>query len=143
MTQQPNGAYQTPQPQSPQYTAPTAPLPDYVEPQQAPAYAAPSATLAAPTTLAYTNTFALVSVVLAFIVPIAGIVFGHLALGQIKRNGDTGRGLALTGLIAGYAYVVFLALFFIFYFSLIFMMIAGMGAAFGEFGSYDYGYDYS
>ncbi len=92
------------------------PAAQYV-PQQAP-----------PTTLAYTNTFALISIITAFISPIAAVVFGHLALGQIKRNGDAGRGLALTGLIIGYSYFAFIALFIIFYLSIIGLMFASMGA---------------
>jgi hypothetical protein len=31
-----------------------------------------------------------------------GIVFGHIALGQIKRTGETGRGMAIAGLVIGY-----------------------------------------
>ncbi len=83
---------------------------------------------APPTTLAYTNTFALVSIITAFLSPVAAVVFGHLALSQIKRNGDAGRGLALTGLIIGYSYFVFIALFVIFYLSLIGLVMASMGA---------------
>jgi hypothetical protein len=37
---------------------------------------------------------------------IVGIVFGHLARSRIKRSGDAGAGLALAGLIIGYAEIV-------------------------------------
>ena len=95
-----------------------------------------------PTTLAHTNTFALVSILTVFLQPIAGIVFGHIGLSQIKRNGDAGRGIALTGLILGYAYFAMLVVFIGLYVSMIGIMIASMGAAFGDFGGYDsYGYD--
>lgn len=67
------------------------------------------------TTLAHTNTFAVVSLILAFIQPIAGIVFGHMGMSQIKKNGDAGRGIALTGLIVGYVYTALLITFFIAY----------------------------
>ena len=30
------------------------------------------------------------------------VVFGHIALGQIARTGQSGRGLAITGLVLGY-----------------------------------------
>ena len=30
------------------------------------------------------------------------VVFGHIALGQIARSGQSGRGLAITGLVLGY-----------------------------------------
>ncbi|SJN24171.1 hypothetical protein FM104_04395 [Microbacterium esteraromaticum] len=37
------------------------------------------------------------------IVPIAAVVFGHVAHGQLKRNPtQTGNGMMLTGLITGY-----------------------------------------
>jgi hypothetical protein len=34
---------------------------------------------------------------------ILAIIFGHLAINQINRTGEAGRGLALAGLIIGYA----------------------------------------
>ena len=37
---------------------------------------------------------------------IPAIVFGHLARGQIKRTGEQGAGLALAGLILGWAAVI-------------------------------------
>lgn len=49
-----------------------------------------------------TNTLAILALVLSFIVSIAGIICGHLALAQIKRTGEAGRELALAGLIVGY-----------------------------------------
>lgn len=101
----------------------------YPQPEPAQALATP------PTTLAYTNTFALVSIITAFISPIAAIVFGHMALGQIKRTGDAGRGLALTGLIIGYSYFVMIALFVLFYISMIGIMIASFGALASEISS--------
>ena len=114
----------------PPQTAPNAPQAPYRAnaPQSAAAQRAQQ-----PTTLAYTNTFALVAVILGFLQPIAGIVFGHLALGQIKRNGDTGRGLALTGLIVGYVMVAFWVAFIVFYVVVIFSMIAGFGSMMSSF----------
>lgn len=49
-----------------------------------------------------TNTLAILALVLSFVVSIGGIVCGHLALAQIKRTGESGRELALAGLIIGY-----------------------------------------
>lgn len=34
------------------------------------------------------------------------IVFGHIALSQIKRTGEGGGGLAIAGLILGYLWLV-------------------------------------
>uniref|UniRef100_UPI003783BBAB DUF4190 domain-containing protein n=1 Tax=Pseudolysinimonas sp. TaxID=2680009 RepID=UPI003783BBAB len=48
------------------------------------------------------NTLAIVALVLSFVVSIGGIVCGHLALSQIKRTGESGREMALAGLIIGY-----------------------------------------
>lgn len=60
-----------------------------------------------------TNTLAIVSLVagivaylfLGFIGGLAAIITGHIALGQIKRTGQNGRGFALTGTILGYVNV--------------------------------------
>lgn len=88
----------------------------------------PAAPSTSATTLDKTNTFALLSIILAFLSPIAGIVFGHLGLSQIKRNGDAGRGIALTGLIISYAYFVFLAIFIVLYIGFFAVMIGSLGA---------------
>lgn len=53
-----------------------------------------------------TNALAIAALVSAFVFAPLGIVFGHLSLGQIKRTGEDGRGLALAGLIIGYAVTV-------------------------------------
>jgi heme A synthase len=50
-----------------------------------------------------TNVLAIVSLVTAFVVSLAAIITGHIALAQIKRTGEKGRGLALAGVILGYA----------------------------------------
>lgn len=52
-----------------------------------------------------TNTFAILSLVLAFVVAPVGIVFGHLSLSQIKKTNEGGRGLAIAGLVVGYVSV--------------------------------------
>ena len=40
--------------------------------------------------------------VLPFVGSLAGAIMGHLSLGQIKRTGEGGRGMALTGVILGW-----------------------------------------
>ncbi len=58
-----------------------------------------------------TNTLAIVAFVLGLcgfvsgITAIGGIICGHLALSQINRTGEGGRGFALAGLIIGYALI--------------------------------------
>ena len=49
-----------------------------------------------------TNTLAIISLVSAFFVSLAAVITGHIALGQIRRTGESGRGLALSGLVLGY-----------------------------------------
>lgn len=53
-----------------------------------------------------TNTLAIVALILGIVVPIGGIICGHIALSQIKRTGEQGRGLALAGTIIGYVLTV-------------------------------------
>ncbi|WP_165906008.1 DUF4190 domain-containing protein [Agromyces badenianii] len=108
-------------------TAPAAPA--YGEPQAAaPAYGQPAygqpAYGQAPATK--TNTLAIVSLVASIagvviwgIGFIVGVICGHIALGQIKKTGEQGRGLAVAGLIVGYigivlsiiGVIIFIALF--------------------------------
>ena len=53
-----------------------------------------------------TNVLAIIALVLGIFVPIGGIICGHIALGQIKRTGEAGHGLALVGTIIGYAFTI-------------------------------------
>jgi hypothetical protein len=50
------------------------------------------------------NTLAVVSIATALtsIGAVAAIITGHVALTQIKKSGESGRGLALAGTILGY-----------------------------------------
>ena len=45
---------------------------------------------------------------------VLAVVFGHVALGQIARNGQSGRGFAIAGLVLGYVGLatLFVAIFF-------------------------------
>ena len=76
------------------YQQPGTPLPQQ---QQQPYGPQPSAGPPPPT-----NTLAIIAFVGSFFVSIAGIICGHIALGQIKRTGERGRGFALAGTIIGY-----------------------------------------
>lgn len=71
-------------------------------PDRAPTGYAPQS-YAAPTR---TNPLAIASFVLAFFVTLLSIIFGHVALSQIKRTGEGGRGLALAGLWISYLSIV-------------------------------------
>lgn len=78
-----------------------------------------------------TNTLAIVSLVLAFFVSLGAVITGHLALSQIKKTNEEGRGLALIGLTLGYlglaagavALIIFLTLPLI-----VSQQIAGLGS---------------
>ncbi|MEB0274837.1 DUF4190 domain-containing protein, partial [Cryobacterium sp. 5B3] len=52
------------------------------------------------------NVLAIVSLVSAFFVSLAAIITGHIALSQIKKTGEKGRGLAIAGLVLGYLGIV-------------------------------------
>jgi hypothetical protein len=99
--------------------APPAPQP-YAQPyaQQNPYAAAPYQPNMGPRT----NALAIVSLVsslaglvIPILAPIAGIITGHLAMGQIKRTGEAGHGLALAGTIIGYALTGLTLLVVLFY----------------------------
>ncbi|WP_308301015.1 MULTISPECIES: DUF4190 domain-containing protein [unclassified Crossiella] len=48
-----------------------------------------------------------------FILPVLGIIFGAVALNQIKQSGEQGRGMALAGLVVGCVWVGLFLLFFL------------------------------
>lgn len=73
---------------------PGAPVPPYQQPgAQVPAPQAPM------------NPLALVSFIGSFFIGLVGVICGHIALKQIKRDGGRGRGFALAGTIIGYVSV--------------------------------------
>ncbi|NUU04829.1 DUF4190 domain-containing protein [Leifsonia sp. C5G2] len=88
--------------------APTSSTTDIRSPQTAPP--------------AGTNPLAIVTLVAAFLFPLAAIICGHISLGQIRRSGQNGRGLAKTGLVLGY---VFLAVWVL----LLVLIVIGVMAA--------------
>jgi uncharacterized protein YacL len=49
-----------------------------------------------------TNVLAIVGLILAIFFPLVGAIVGHVALGQIKKTGEEGRGLALAAVIVGW-----------------------------------------
>jgi hypothetical protein len=109
----PTGGYQTPPP-APGYQQ--APPPGY---QQAPPgyYQAPPAQQQyygyQPPATPPMNTLAIITIILAFVFSPAGIVTGHIALKQIDRTHESGRGLAKAGLILSYVFTALWLLFVI------------------------------
>lgn len=74
-----------------------------------PAFGQPAYRQSAPT-----NSLAIAALVSSLVLAPLGIVFGHVALGQIKRTGEEGKGLAIAGLVIGYVGTAFLLLYVIF-----------------------------
>ena len=84
---------------------------NWYPPEQQPGYAAPN--YAMPTGYGYstpapaaTNGWAIASLVVSLVScgigSLLGVIFGHVAMSQIKRTGAGGRGLAVAGLVIGY-----------------------------------------
>lgn len=96
-------------PQSPAYGSPP---PTYGSPPQPPPYGDPVPPPAGPPTKSGTNGFAIASLILGLVAPCGGllsVVFGIVALNQIKKTGQRGRGLAIGGLVATGVWLVAIA----------------------------------
>lgn len=112
----PPGGYGPPQPPQappPPLTAPPAPGwwqasdGNWYPPQQHPGYATTYGYAYAPGAQVGTNGLAIASMVLGilwlwWVGSVLAVVFGHISLGQIKRTGQSGRGMAVAGLVLGY-----------------------------------------
>lgn len=75
-----------------------------------------------------TNQLAILSLVFSVLMALPGIVMGHVALSQIRRTGEEGRGLAIAGLIVGYVFLVIGiagGLVYMLYFSAFYAMLGG------------------
>ncbi|WP_025155609.1 DUF4190 domain-containing protein [Leifsonia aquatica] len=99
-------------------------------PAAPPAPAAPYAPY--PAQKSGTNVLAIIALVGAFVFPLAGVICGHIALSQIKRTGESGRGLAIAGLIIGYVYIAFIVL------AIILTIVGTLLAASTGYSSYSY-----
>ena len=78
-----------------------------------------------------TNVLAIVAFVLSFVVTVGGIVCGHVALRQIKRTGEQGRGLALAATVLGYVFTAFWAVALVAIVPI--LVIAGLSAVDGGY----------
>ncbi|MBA8815209.1 ABC-type antimicrobial peptide transport system permease subunit [Microbacterium halimionae] len=63
-----------------------------------------------------TNLFAILSIIFVWFGALFGLIFGYIALSQIKRTGEGGRGIALAAVIIGWvavasAVIAFIAIF--------------------------------
>ena len=98
---------------------PVAPIPPPVAPSPYYAQTAPIGPK--------TNTLSIVALILGFVVPLGGIITGHIALGQIKRTGEAGHGMALAGTILGYVFTVGGIILTIAYIAIIGLAVARSG----------------
>ena len=71
-----------------------------------------------------TNTMAILSLVMAFVFPPAGLILGIIARKQIARTGEEGDGLALAGIIVGGLITAFFVLLIV----LMIVALAGMSS---------------
>jgi hypothetical protein len=62
---------------------------------------------------ASTNSMAIAGFVLSFLIPILGLIFSWIALSQIKKSGEKGKGLATAGLIISIIPIALAILFFV------------------------------
>jgi Domain of unknown function (DUF4190) len=103
-----------PAPPAPTYAAPGYPAPAYPpvpagygHPGWAPPYAVPQAR---PTNGLAVASLVLGAVWLFWIGSVLALVFGYVARGQVRRNGEGGDGLAIAGIVLGWVGVGFLVL---------------------------------
>jgi len=82
----------------------------FSQPQHQPQYQPQYPQQFQPSRSGNTNSMAIASLICAFFIFPLGIIFGHIAMGQIKRTGEGGKGLATAGLIIGYLVLGFLIL---------------------------------
>src|SRR5690349_20850607 len=69
--------------------------------------ATPATPPAAPAAGPKTNTLAIVTLVLGILsFNIIAVILGHISLGQIKKTGESGKPLAIIGLVLGYIGIV-------------------------------------
>jgi hypothetical protein len=97
---QPGDPFQQ-QPADPFGGSPALPTTSYPHPAPELWQFAPASASTPPPAPPY-NTFAVLSPIMAILVPPAGVVLGHLALPQIRRTGERGWLAAVCGLVLGY-----------------------------------------
>ena len=77
-----------------------------------------------------TNVLSIIALIGAFVIPLAGIIVGAIALGQIKKTGEAGHGLALAGVILGIVFTLFYIIGVIIY-VVVLASAAGLATTYG------------
>ena len=75
------------------------------------------------------NVMAIVGFILAFFISVVGVILGFVALSQIKRTGEQGRGLAIAATIIGFVEIAIGIIVFIF-------VAIGLGIAASQYQNY-------
>lgn len=83
----------------PEDKKPTTPKPEAAQPTPNAAPAAQPTTTASVATKPKTNGLAIAALILAFLIPIVGLILGIVALSQIKKNNEGGKGLAIASIV--------------------------------------------
>lgn len=76
-----------------------------------------------------TNVLAIITIIAAFVMPIAGIITGHIAMKQLQTTGEQGAGMAKAGLILSYVFTGLYVLLVIATLVLPFLMMGIFGVA--------------
>lgn len=129
-------------PPPPVHPVPSAPHTQIVGQEAAPATAVPQVPpgyVTPGTGPGHTNSAAIISLITAILAPVGhcvavggfalivtSLATGHMALSQIKRTGEDGRGLALAGLIISYVHLAGAVLTVIVFFGAIFAFFAAL-----------------
>ena len=74
-----------------------------------------------------TNVLAIISLIAAFVFPLAAVITGYIAQSQIRRTGEEGRGMARAGVIIGILGTLVQVVFFIIWFSLFLTAMGQVG----------------
>jgi uncharacterized membrane protein len=69
-------------------------------------------TAPAPAVARRTSTLAILALVASLVVSPVGFVLGFVALGQVRRSGEAGRGLAIAAIVVGFVVTAFFLLAF-------------------------------
>lgn len=116
---------------TPAATASTEQLPTATAQPVAPQATAPASGQYSYPPVRPTNVLGIVTLVLGVLgFAIVPVITGHIALSQIKRTGDDGRGITIAGLILGYIGLAGYLLAALFFFGALFL------GAVGAIGSY-------
>ena len=67
---------------------------------------------------------------------IPGLVMGHIALSQIKKNGQTGHGFALAAVIVGWAITVLVLLAIVAFIVFMVFVLSAANSAVNDFGNF-------